>query len=75
MKRIKEIFHRSTSLWLALELILVTFACWWAFDPVIVTNYVTHLPLGYDVDRIDVRTASGAVIPLRTLMPNGLAAK
>ena len=52
MKRIKEIFHRSTSLWLALELILVTFACWWAFDPVIVTNYVTHLPLGYDVDRM-----------------------
>ena len=52
MKQIKEIFLRSTSLWLALELILVTFACWWAFDPVIVTNYVTHLPLGYDVDRM-----------------------
>ena len=52
MKQIKELFRRSTSLWLALELILVTFACWWAFDPVIVTNYVTHLPLGYDVDRM-----------------------
>ena len=52
MKQIKELFRRSTSLWLAVELILVTFACWWAFDPVIVTNYVTHLPLGYDVDRM-----------------------
>ena len=52
MKQIKEIFRRSTSFWLALELILVTFTLWWAFDPVIVTNYVTHLPLGYDVDRM-----------------------
>ena len=52
MKQIKEIFRRSTSRWLALELILVTFTLWWAFDPVIVTNYVTHLPLGYDVDRM-----------------------
>ena len=38
--------------WLALELILVTFACWWAFDPVIVTSYVARLPLGYDIDRM-----------------------
>lgn len=52
MKQLKEIFRRSTSRWLALELILVTFILWWAFDPVIVTNYVTHLPLGYDVDRM-----------------------
>lgn len=52
MKQLKELFRRSTSRWLAVELILVTFACWWAFDPVIVTNYVTHLPLGYDVDRM-----------------------
>ena len=52
MKQIKEIFRRSTSRWLSLELILVTFTLWWAFDPVIVTNYVTHLPLGYDVDRM-----------------------
>ena len=52
MKQLKELFLRSTSRWLALELILVTFTLWWAFDPVIVTNYVTHLPLGYDVDRM-----------------------
>ena len=52
MKQIKEIFLRSTSLWLALELILVTFACWWAFDPVIVTSYVARLPLGYDIARM-----------------------
>lgn len=35
-----------------MELILVTFACWWAFDPVIVTSYVARLPLGYDIDRM-----------------------
>ena len=52
MKQLKELFRRSTSRWLALELILVTFTLWWAFDPVIVTNYVFHLPLGYDVDRM-----------------------
>ncbi|MBQ5713950.1 MAG: FtsX-like permease family protein [Bacteroidaceae bacterium] len=43
---------RHGALWLALELILVTFACWWAFDPVIVTSYVARLPLGYDIDRM-----------------------
>ena len=52
MKQLKELFRRSTSRWLALELILVTFTLWWAFDPVIVTNYVFHLPLGYDVNRM-----------------------
>lgn len=52
MKQLKEIFQRKTSVWLALELILVTIACWWAFDPVIVTTYVTRLPLGYDADRL-----------------------
>ena len=31
------------------------------------------VPAGYEQDRIDVRTASGAVVPLRTLLPNGLA--
>ena len=52
MKQLKDIFGRKTSIWLALELVLVTFACWWAFDPVIVNTYVTHLPLGYDIDRL-----------------------
>ena len=52
MKLLKEIFGRKTSIWLALELVLVTFACWWAFDPVIVSSYVAHLPLGYDPDHL-----------------------
>ena len=52
MKQLKEIFGRKTSIWLALELVLVTFACWWAFDPIIVTSYVNNLPLGYDTDRL-----------------------
>lgn len=52
MKQIKEIFHRRSSLWLILELILVTVACWWAFDPVIVDTYTKHLPLGFDTDRV-----------------------
>ena len=52
MKQLKEIFGRKTSIWLAIELVLVTCACWWAFDPVIVTSYVTHLPMGCDIDRI-----------------------
>ena len=45
MKQLKELFRRSTSRWLALELILVTFTLWWAFDPVIVTNYVYFNPV------------------------------
>ena len=52
MKLLKDIFGRKTSIWLSLELVLVTFACWWAFDPVLVSSYVTHLPLGYEPDRL-----------------------
>ena len=52
MKQLKEIFQRKTSVWLALELILVTLACWWAFDPVLVSHTVTNLPMGYDTDRL-----------------------
>ena len=62
MKQLKEIFQRKTSIWLALELILVTIACWWAFDPVIVTTYVTRLPLGYDADRL-VRMEVASTLP------------
>ena len=40
------------AIWLILELILVTMACWWAFDPVIVSTYIKYLPLGYDAERI-----------------------
>ena len=52
MKTLKEIFRRRTSLWLALELILVTIICWWAFDPVLKSAYIDNLPFGYDVDRV-----------------------
>ena len=52
MKQMKDIFGRKTSIWLAIELVLVTCACWWAFDPVIITSYVTHLPMNCDIDRI-----------------------
>ena len=52
MKQLKDIFGRKTSIWLAIELVLVTCACWWAFDPVIITSYVTHLPMNCDIDRI-----------------------
>ena len=52
MKQLKDIFSRKSSLWLTLELVLVTIACWWAFDPVIVASYVAEMPMGYDADRI-----------------------
>ena len=52
MKQIKEILRRRSSLWLVLELILVTVACWWAFDPVLLTGTVMWMKPGYDVDRI-----------------------
>ena len=41
-----------SKIWIAAELILVTFVLWWTLDPVLVTSYVTHLPLGYDPDRL-----------------------
>ena len=52
MKQLKDIFGRKSSRWLFLELVLVTFALWWAFDPILVSAYVTHLPLGYDAERL-----------------------
>ena len=52
MKQITEIFRRRSSLWLILELILVTFACWWAFDPVLVTGTVIRMNPGFDIDRM-----------------------
>ena len=52
MKQLKDIFRRKSSIWLAIELVLVTFACWWAFDPVIVASYVVRMTMGYDADRI-----------------------
>ena len=52
MKILKEIFSRRTSLWLALELILVTIICWWTFDPVLKRIYLYNLPFGYDIDRV-----------------------
>ena len=52
MKHLKEIFQRRTSVWLALELVLVTLACWWAFDPILVNSTVTRLPMGFDTDRL-----------------------
>ena len=64
MKQIKEIFHRRSSLWLALELILVTVACWWAFDPVLVTGTVIRMKPGYDIDRIVKLNVSSTVTRL-----------
>ena len=64
MKQIKEIFRRRSSLWLILELILVTFACWWAFDPVLVTGTVIRMKPGYDIDRIVKLNVSSTVTRL-----------
>ena len=55
---------RHGALWLALELILVTFACWWAFDPVLVTGTVIRMNPGYDVDRIVKLNVSSTVTRL-----------
>ena len=52
MKTLKEIFSRRTSLWIALELILVTIICWWTFAPILERVYCYSLPFGYDIDRI-----------------------
>ena len=69
MKHIKNIFSRKSSIWLALELILVTIACWWAFDPLLVTSYVTHMPLGYDTDRL-VQLNVASNIPVKEAFQN-----
>ena len=42
----------ESAIFLYLELVLVTIVLWWTLDPVLVTSYVTHLPLGYDPDRL-----------------------
>ncbi|MBQ4276474.1 MAG: hypothetical protein II750_00030, partial [Bacteroidaceae bacterium] len=43
---------KQLSIWLVLELILVTIVMCWAFDPVVVNTYVGHLPMGYDPSRM-----------------------
>lgn len=43
---------KQLSIWLVLELILVTIVMWWAFDPVVVNTYVGHMPMGYDHSRM-----------------------
>ena len=60
MKQLKDLFSRKSSIWLTIELILVTIACWWAFDPVIVTSSVVGMPIGYDADRIVRFTVSSS---------------
>ena len=55
---------RGGSSWLALELILVTFACWWAFDPVLVTGTVIRMKPGFDVERMVKLNVSSTVTRL-----------
>ena len=43
---------KQLSIWLVLELILVTIVMCWAFDPVVVNTYVGHMPMGYDPSRM-----------------------
>ena len=64
MKQITEIFRRKSSLWLILELILVTFASWWAFDPVLVTGTVIRMNPGFDIDRMVTLNVSSTVTRL-----------
>ena len=70
MKQLRELFARTSSRWLAIELILVTCACMWAFDPVIVTAYVTHQPMGYDPDQL-VRMEVGCTKTMAEWFNNG----
>jgi hypothetical protein len=70
MKQLRELFARNSSRWLAIELILVTCACMWAFDPVIVTAYVTHQPMGYDPDQL-VRMEVGCTKTMAEWFNNG----
>ena len=69
MKILKNIFSRKSSIWLALELVLVTIACWWAYDPVLVNYHLSHLPLGYDADRL-VRMSVASNLPVEQAYQN-----
>ena len=71
MKQLKDLFGRKTSIWLALSLILVTIALWWAFDPLIVNTYVMRLPVGYDLDRI-VKLEVASSVAVREMGSNGI---
>lgn len=72
MKLLKNMFSRKSSIWLALELILVTIACWWALDPVLVTSYVTRMPLGYDADRLVRMEVASNMSSKEALQSSGL---
>lgn len=44
--------RRRRNGWLVAELVLVSVISWAIFDPVVVSLYDRHLPLGYDADRL-----------------------
>lgn len=48
MKQLKDIFASKATLWLFLELIIITVVAWAVFDPAVVNLYYRSLPLGYD---------------------------
>ena len=52
MKQLKDIFASKATLWLFLELIIITVVAWAVFEPAIVNLYYRSLSLGYDNDRL-----------------------
>lgn len=50
MKQLKDIFASKATLWLFLELIIITVVAWAVFEPAIVNLYYRSLSLGYDND-------------------------
>lgn len=46
--------RRKNNAWLFVELVVVTVVSWIVLDPVIVSLYDKHVPLGYDVERLCV---------------------
>ena len=43
---------RGASVWLFLELVVITVVAWVVFDPAVVNLYYRSLPMGYDTSRL-----------------------
>ena len=52
MKQLKEIFANKATIWLFVELVVITVVAWAVFDPAVVNLYYRCRTLGFDTDKL-----------------------
>ena len=52
MKQLKDIFASKATIWLFVELVVITVVAWAVFDPAVVNLYYRCRTLGFDTDKL-----------------------